>query len=48
MIYEVREEEVEEEVKLEDLEIGLEALADKYGLTKIMDIITRMSASKKG
>jgi benzoyl-CoA reductase subunit BamC len=48
LVYEEREEEADEEVKLEDLEIGLEALANKYGLHKIMDIVTRMSASKKG
>jgi benzoyl-CoA reductase subunit BamC len=48
LVYEEREEETDEEVKLEDLEIGLESLANKYGLHKIMDIVTRMSASKKG
>lgn len=48
LVYEEREEEIEEEVKLEDLEIGLEALANKYGMHKIIDIVTRMSASKKG
>jgi benzoyl-CoA reductase subunit BamC len=48
LVYEVREEEIKEEVKLEDLEIGLESLANKYGLNKIMDILARMSASKKG
>jgi len=48
LIYEEREEEIDEEIKLEDLEIGLESLANKYGLNKMMDILTRMSASKKG
>ncbi len=43
---EEREEEGEEEEKLEDLEIGLESLADKYGLDKIADTVVRMS--KKG
>jgi benzoyl-CoA reductase subunit BamC len=43
LTYEEREEEVEEEVKLEDVEIGLESLVDKYGLQKVMDIIARMS-----
>jgi benzoyl-CoA reductase subunit BamC len=43
LTYEEREEEVEEEVKPEDLEIGLESLADKYGLDKIIDTIARMS-----
>ena len=48
LVFEVREEEIEEETKQEDLEIGLESLANKYGLDKIKEIITRMSASKKG
>ena len=48
LIYEIREEEIEEEIKQEDLEIGLESLANKYGLDKIMEIVTRMSMSKKG
>jgi benzoyl-CoA reductase subunit BamC len=40
---EEREEEVEEQEEPEDLEIGLEALADKFGIDKIQDLITRMS-----
>jgi benzoyl-CoA reductase subunit BamC len=47
LTYEEREEEVEEEEKLDDLEIGLEALVDKYGLQKIMDAVARKSMSKK-
>jgi benzoyl-CoA reductase subunit BamC len=47
LTYEEREEEVEEEVEQEELDIGLEALADKFGLDKIMDTIVRMSESKK-
>ena len=48
LIYEEREEAVEEEEqqKPEDLEIGLESLANKYGLQKIADTVARMS--KKG
>ncbi|MHC4663727.1 MAG: 4Fe-4S dicluster domain-containing protein [Planctomycetota bacterium] len=46
LTYEEREEEVEEEVEQEDLEIGVESLANKYGLDKIKDIVSRMS--KKG
>jgi len=34
LIYEEREEEVEEEVKMEDVEVGLESMVDKYGLQK--------------
>ena len=46
LIYEEREEEVEEEVKLQDVEIGLESLVDKYGMQKVTDTVARMS--KKG
>jgi len=50
LTYEEREEEIEEEEEepLDELEIGLESLADRYGLEKIMDTLTRMSESKKG
>jgi benzoyl-CoA reductase subunit BamC len=41
--YEEREEEVEEEVKPEDVEIGLGSMVDKYGLQKVMDTVARMS-----
>jgi len=46
LIYEEREEEVAEEDVLteqEDLEIGLESLAKKYGLKQIIDTVARMS-----
>jgi benzoyl-CoA reductase subunit BamC len=43
LTYEEREEEVEEEVKPEDVEIGLESLVDKYGLQKVMDSVARMA-----
>ncbi len=46
--YEEREVEVEEETKPEDLDIGLDALANKYGLDKIVDAVTRKSLGKKG
>ncbi len=48
LIYETREEEVFEEEKPEDLEIGLESLADKYGLDQIINTVARMSKAKKG
>ncbi|MEJ2023665.1 MAG: (4Fe-4S)-binding protein, partial [Deltaproteobacteria bacterium] len=47
LVYEEREEEVEEEPAQEEIEIGVEALVDKYGLDKIMDTVARISASKK-
>jgi len=44
LIYEEREETVpEDQEEQEDMEIGLESLADKYGLQKIMDTVARMS-----
>jgi benzoyl-CoA reductase subunit BamC len=43
LTYEEREEQIEEEEKLEDLEIGLEALANKYGIEKVVDAVTRMA-----
>jgi benzoyl-CoA reductase subunit BamC len=46
LVYEEREEEVAEEVKLDEMEIGLETLAGKYGLQKVIDTVARMS--KKG
>ena len=44
LIYEEREETVpEDQEEQEDMEIGLESLADKYGLQTIMDALSRMS-----
>ncbi len=43
LVFEEREEEVEEAEPQEALEIGLEALADRYGLDKLVDTLTRMS-----
>jgi benzoyl-CoA reductase subunit BamC len=43
LIYEEREEEVEEEEKLDEMELGLESLANKYGLQKVADAIARLS-----
>jgi benzoyl-CoA reductase subunit BamC len=43
LTYEEREEEVEEEVKPEDVEVGLGAMVDKYGLQKVIDTVARMS-----
>lgn len=48
LIYEEREEEVEEEEQPEEVEVGLESMIDKYGLEKVMDTVSRLSASKKG
>jgi benzoyl-CoA reductase subunit BamC len=43
LIYEERLEEGQAAVPREELEIGLEALANKYGLRKLVDTIARMS-----
>ena len=43
LTYEEREEEVEEQVKLDDMETGLKSLVDKYGLQKLVDTVTRIS-----
>ncbi len=43
LTYEEREEEVEEGLELEEMEIGLEAMIDRYGLQKVLDTLARMS-----
>ena len=41
--YEEREEEQEEEPKRGEMEIGLQALADRHGMQMVMDTIARLS-----
>jgi benzoyl-CoA reductase subunit BamC len=48
LTYEEREEDAEEEVKAEDVEVGLESMIDKYGMEKVMNTVARLSLSKKG
>jgi benzoyl-CoA reductase subunit BamC len=48
LTYEEREEESEEVAKPEDVEIGLEALIEKYGMEKVAETVSRLSISKKG
>lgn len=43
LTYEEREVEVEEAADVEDLDLGLEALANKYGWKKVADAVARMS-----
>jgi benzoyl-CoA reductase subunit BamC len=43
LVLEEREEEVTEEEEQEELEVGLESLADRYGLDKLVDALTRIS-----
>lgn len=46
LTYEEREEEGEEERKLDEMEVGLKSLVDRYGLEKVTDALVRIS--KKG
>ena len=43
LVYEEREEEVEEEIRVGDVEIGVDALVNKYGLQKVIDTVARKS-----
>lgn len=43
LTYEERDEEREDEPQLGEVETGLQALADKHGLQKILDTVARMS-----
>lgn len=43
LIYEEREEEVDEVETIDDMEIGLQALVDKHGLQTLVETITRMT-----
>jgi benzoyl-CoA reductase subunit BamC len=48
LTYEEREEEAEEQPEQEELEIGLDSLANKYGMDKIIETLARMSEAKEG
>jgi ferredoxin len=48
LTYAERQEEGAEEEQRGEMEIGLEALARKYGWRKVMDTVARMAMSKKG
>jgi len=43
LIYEEREEEVEEREYPQELDVGVEALADKFGVDKLLDAVARLS-----
>ncbi len=43
LVYEEREEEVEEEVKAEEVEAGVGSLVDKYGLEMITNTVARLA-----
>ncbi len=46
LTYEEHEEEVEEDVKQDDVEAGLASMIGKYGMDKVADTIARLSQSK--
>jgi len=48
LVYEEREEDLDEEVEEFELETGLEALANKFGIDKVNDILTQLNKAKKG
>lgn len=48
LIFEEREVEVDNEIKQDELEIGLDALANKYGLDKVNELLAKMNSAKKG
>ena len=43
LVYEQREEEAAEEVSVDEVDVGLEALANKHGWPKVLDAVSRMS-----
>ena len=43
LVYEEREEEVEEQEYPQDLEVGVEALVAKFGRDKLFDVVARMA-----
>jgi benzoyl-CoA reductase subunit BamC len=47
LIYEEREEEAKDEPAVEDVDVGLEALANKHGWSTVMDAVSRMSKKTK-
>ena len=47
LVYEEREEDVEEEETRDDMEVGLEALAKEHGLEKIIDALARMTEKEE-
>ncbi len=47
LTYEEREEEVEEEVMVEEIETGLKSLVDKYGFENLVDTVARLSQKEK-
>jgi len=42
LIYEEREEEVDEQTELAELEVGLESLVNRYGMDQLLDTVARI------
>ena len=47
LTYEEREEDVEEVEQPKELDVGLDSLAQKYGVQELMDAVERMSMKAK-
>ena len=47
LIYEEHEEEVDEPGKPAEMQTGVEALVDKYGLQKVLDTVTRLASQSE-
>ncbi len=45
LIYEEREEEVEDQPEFDEVEVAIESLVDKFGMEKVLDGLARMSKS---
>ena len=48
LIFEEREEEVEDREYPEELEVGVDTLADRYGLDKLYDLVARKTLGNQG
>jgi benzoyl-CoA reductase subunit BamC len=44
LVYEEREEEVDDQVKPAEVEQGVEALVNKYGLERVIDTVARLAS----
>ena len=48
LIYEEREEEVEETATKDEFEVALEAMVDTHGWQRVVDAVARIAAAKSG
>ena len=47
LVYEEREEEVEESSKLDEMQAGVDELVDKFGLQKVLDSVSRLASDSR-